>query len=150
MAAKKPKAKMSADRLADLKRTQTRAGNTKSTMATRAKQNQGVKDGTIRIGKNGKSYNVYDAKTATWKRGVVKPAATASRPTTRVSPSARGEGSGGGAKASSGGDFERWFKQTYPGVPYPGLAAGKAKAKRDGKGKQWWQAGGGGIVGSNK
>ena len=62
---------MSADRLAGLSRTTATAGKPKGNIASRAKQNAGVKDGTVRLGANGKSYNVYDAKTATWKRGVV-------------------------------------------------------------------------------
>lgn len=63
-----------------LGKSNTRAGKGKGSTAARKLQNAEVKDGTIRIGKNGKSYNVYDAKTGTWKRGVVsttkpKPAA---------------------------------------------------------------------------
>lgn len=68
--AKKIVPKMSADRLASIKRTTVTAGKPKGTMAQRAKQNAGVKDGTVRLGASGKSYNVYDAKAATWKRGV--------------------------------------------------------------------------------
>lgn len=81
----------------NLKKSGLRAGKSKSDFSARSVQNKGVKDGTIRLGKSGKSYNVYDAKTATWKRGVVQTSkpTTPSRPTTRVSPSARGEGSGG-------------------------------------------------------
>jgi len=48
-----------------------RAGKSKASTAARKLQNAEVKDGTIRLGKNGKSYNVYDAKTGTWKRGIV-------------------------------------------------------------------------------
>lgn len=62
---------LSSDRLSDLKRTGVTAGKPSGTMAQRAKQNAGVADGTIRLGARGKTYNVYDAKTATWKRGVV-------------------------------------------------------------------------------
>lgn len=84
----------------NLKKSGVRAGKSKSDFSVRSAQNKGVKDGTIRLGKSGKSYNVYDAKTATWKRGVVK-TTTASRPTTRVSPSARGEGSSGKSPAQT-------------------------------------------------
>lgn len=84
---------------ANIKRSDIRAGKSKSDYTARKAQNKGVKDGTIRLGKSGKSYNVYDAKSATWKRGVVstskKPSTSGSRPTTRVSPSARGEGVSG-------------------------------------------------------
>jgi hypothetical protein len=70
-AAQSPRKTMSSDRLSDLKRTGVTAGKPSGTMAQRAKQNAGVADGTIRLGARGKTYNVYDAKTATWKRGVV-------------------------------------------------------------------------------
>ena len=140
-AAKKSTAKTSADRAATMKRTQTRAGKGVGNVAQRAKQNAGVKDGTIRLGANGKSYNVFDAKTQTWKRGIVT---GTSKPKTDSKPAPKPSSS------SSGGDFESWFKKTYPDTPYPGPAAGKAKAKRDNKGKKWWEPGGGGLVGSNK
>jgi len=56
------------------------AGSSYAATITRRRQNTGVKDGTIRLGKAGKSYNVYDAASGTWKRGVVstRKAATAS------------------------------------------------------------------------
>lgn len=72
--AKKATPRISADRAEMLRKSNVRAGKSKSTLATRKVQNANVKDGTIRLGKSGKSYNVYDAKTATWKRGVVKAA----------------------------------------------------------------------------
>lgn len=72
---KKQTARITADRAEQLKKSNVRAGKAKSSVAARKLQNAGVKDGTIRIGKSGKSYNVYDAKTGTWKRGVVKAAA---------------------------------------------------------------------------
>lgn len=81
--AKKVAPKMSADRLASIKRTTVTAGKPKGTMAQRAKQNAGVKDGTVRLGTSGKSYNVYDAKTATWKRGT---ATSKGSPTTSTKP----------------------------------------------------------------
>ena len=77
--------KMSADRLSTVKRTSTTAGKASGTMAERAKQNAGVKDGTVRLGAKGKAYNVYDAKTATWKKtkatGASKPAGKPERAT---------------------------------------------------------------------
>lgn len=60
--------RMSADRLSGAKRTGVTAGRASGTMAQRAKQNAGVKDGTVRLGAKGKAYNVYDAKTASWKK----------------------------------------------------------------------------------
>jgi hypothetical protein len=80
---------MSADRLANLRRGTQRAGKGRGTEAERRRQNIGVKDGEIRLGKSGKTYNVYDAASGTWVRGVVSTAKPGSR---RVSPGARGEG----------------------------------------------------------
>lgn len=58
------------------------AGSSKAATITRQMQNKDIKEGTIRIGKAGRSYNVYDAKTGTWKRGVVVKA-DEKKPTTR-------------------------------------------------------------------
>ena len=74
--------KMGADRLSSVKRTGTTAGKPSGNIAERAKQNAGVADGTIRLGAKGKSYNIFDAKTQTWKRGVVAPA---SKPKPKIS-----------------------------------------------------------------
>lgn len=71
MAARKQTAKTTADRAEQLKKSTTRAGKGKGNLIQRKVQNAEVKDGTIRVGKSGKSYNVYDAKSGTWKRGVV-------------------------------------------------------------------------------
>lgn len=60
----------------NLAKSKTRAGKAKSATSQRKKANEGVADGTIKIGKAGKSYNVYDAKSGTWKRGVVRTAST--------------------------------------------------------------------------
>ena len=79
--AKKNTAKITADRAESLKRTQTRAGKSSGNVAQRAKQNAGVKDGTIRLGASGKSYNIFDAKTQTWKRGQVVGAKKTETPT---------------------------------------------------------------------
>lgn len=81
----KKTAKITADRAKDLKKSNTRAGKSKASTSTRKAQNAGVADGTIRLGKNGKSYNVYDAKSGTWKRGVVK-AATPAKPKAKSEP----------------------------------------------------------------
>jgi len=72
MAERKSSARITADRAEQLKKSKVRAGKSKASAATRRAQNRGVKDGTIRLGRGGKSYNVYDAKTGTWKKGVVK------------------------------------------------------------------------------
>ena len=86
----KPKKKTagtpSPDRLEMLRKSKVQAGkpkaagSSKAATITRQMQNKGVKDGTIRLGKSGKSYNVYDANTGTWKRGVVKAAGKPSTP----------------------------------------------------------------------
>lgn len=80
--AARPTPKATADRLKDTKASTTRAGKAKSSTAARIKQNAktGAKHGDIRIGKNGKTYNVYDAKTGTWKRGVVAAAGSKPKP----------------------------------------------------------------------
>ena len=63
---KKRKVQMSADRLKMLRKSKKAAGKSKSDYKTRVAQNKGVKDGTIRLGKNGKSYNIWDAKSGRW------------------------------------------------------------------------------------
>lgn len=68
---RKQKAKITADRAEQLGKSGTRAGKSKASEIVRKVQNKEVKDGTIRIGKSGKTYNVYDAKSGTWKRGIV-------------------------------------------------------------------------------
>lgn len=141
---KKPGAKMVVT-----KSTGVRAGKSKASTAARKLQNAGVKDGTIRMGAKGKSKNMYDAKTGTWKK--VTTTTVSTKATAKSGRPKSGSPKGGSnSKTETGGDFERWFKRNYPGVPYPGDAAAKAKAKKDGKGPRWWQAGGGGLVGSNK
>jgi hypothetical protein len=60
--------RMSADRLSGAKKTNVQAGGGSKDRTVRAKQNTGVKDGTVRLGAKGKAYNMYDAKTATWKK----------------------------------------------------------------------------------
>jgi hypothetical protein len=96
---KKPSvAKTSADRLENIKRTQVRAGKSKGTVAQRARQNSMVKDGDIRMGKGGKSYNVWDSKTQTWKRGETK---TSSRSSSYPVPSYKTAGAGSEGPKSS-------------------------------------------------
>lgn len=75
-----------------------------SEIAKRKEQNKGVKAGTVRIGAGGKTVRRYNAKTGRWDvtKKDVKATGTTLRPTTssnaspkkttRVSPSARGEG----------------------------------------------------------
>ena len=68
---RKQKAKITADRAEQLGKSNVRAGKSKASEITRKVQNKEVKDGEIRIGKSGKTYNVYDSKSGTWKRGIV-------------------------------------------------------------------------------
>ena len=84
MAERKPqRTRAVADRAESIQRTKYRAGKAAAkTAIERRKQNKGVKDGTIKLGKGGRTYNVYDAISGTWKRGIVKRAETAKRPAT--------------------------------------------------------------------
>ena len=50
-------------------KSDTNAGKSKSDYSGRKAQNKGVKDGTVRLGKGGKYYNVWDEKSGRWKRG---------------------------------------------------------------------------------
>ena len=78
-----------------LGKSNTRAGKSKGSTSARKLQNAGVADGTIRIGRGGKSYNVYDAKSGTWKRGKVVKASTpkpkGGEPPNRSQKAAQGE-----------------------------------------------------------
>ena len=95
------KTTMSADRISTLKRTQTRAGKGVGNVAQRAKQNAGVKDGTIRRGAKGKSYNIFDAKTQTWKKAVATGASKPKTSKTTTTPKPRAV-YGGVRKPTSG------------------------------------------------
>lgn len=68
---RKQKAKITADRAEQLGKSKSRAGKSKASEILRKVQNKEVKDGTIKVGRSGKTYNVYDAKSGTWKRGIV-------------------------------------------------------------------------------
>lgn len=89
--------------LANVKKGTVQAGKPKASgmsrgaIAIRKTQNKGVKDGTIRLGRSGKSYNVYDAASGTWKRGVVKAAPARSVPAKAT----------GGYKPASGGTYAK-------------------------------------------
>jgi hypothetical protein len=103
--AKRP---VSADRLSDYAKGKARAGKTKSTTAERKKQNVAVKDGAIKLGRGGRTYNVYDAKSGTWKRGVVKAAASTPKP----KPKAKGDtgkGNYGGLKGFTPYNYRTQF-----------------------------------------
>ena len=85
MAEKKPRKNVrpsSPDRMEMMRKGKAQAGKPKAkgnkpaAVITRQMQNKGVKDGTIRIGKAGRTYNVYDERSGTWKRGIVKKAET--------------------------------------------------------------------------
>lgn len=94
MAEKKPKPRKSktsiaADRAEMLQKSKVQAGKpkaagpSKAATITRQMQNKGVKEGTIRLGRGGRTYNVYDEKSGTWKRGIVVKKGEEKKPTTR-------------------------------------------------------------------
>lgn len=75
--------RVSTNRAEKLTKSTVRAGNSQRTLSQRKADNAGVKDGTVRMGANGKGYNVYDAKTATWRRTTT---ASATKSTSKVKP----------------------------------------------------------------
>jgi hypothetical protein len=97
--ARTAKRQVTADRLADYGKGKTRAGKSKSTEVQRKIQNVGTKDGTIRLGKSGKTYNVYDAASGTWKRGIVKAAGTNAAAKAPKKPAAKSSGAEGPKKS---------------------------------------------------
>ena len=136
-AKKKAQAKITPDRAERMTKGPKIAGRAKGNLAERRAQNAGVKDGTIRIGKSGKSYNVYDAATGTWRRGVVsaqpKPTAKPSTPKpTRDEHAGRAKGVLGPKKTAQSG------MPSGAGLP-PGTTR-----VINGKRYQWRGTGGGG------
>ena len=121
-AQKKPKARVAPDRVELMKRSNIRAGKGKGDLETRKKQNIGVRGGTIRIGKGGRSYNVYDSKTGTWLKGVVK-----AKPKKVTKPKSLSDMSkpnkysfgGLGAGGSTGGSAKEYLNYKGRYVPYP-------------------------------
>lgn len=98
-----------------LDKSNTRAGKGKGSTAARKLQNAEVADGTIRIGKGGKSYNVYDKKSGTWKRGVVstaKPKPTGS--TIKDKKASRIGGYTPGTKSQTLPNTGWWSNNKYP------------------------------------
>lgn len=101
--------RMSADRLEGIKASKVRAGKATGTTGERLKQNAGVKDKTVRLGKGGKFYNVYDVKTGTWKRGEAVGAKKTTKPTAKPTTQMPQNIPFGGTKKPSG-------KEVGPGV----------------------------------
>ena len=136
MAAKKnPQAKITADKAERFAKGPKIAGRAKGNLAERKAQNAGVKDGTIRIGKSGKSYNVYDAATGTWRRGTVS---AQTKPQTKTQKPTRDEHAGR-AKGALGPK-----KTAQSGMPSgAGLPPGTTRVV-NGKRYQWRGTGGGG------
>lgn len=125
----------------------------------RQADNKGVKDGTIRKGAGGRTMRRYNAKTGRWqvikvvdKKGRTRDAkkvstpptttssSSPSRPTSRVSPSARGEGSsrkpnttktynpgGGTARAKTPGD--KFFDSVGRAIEVRGGNAAKTRGR---------------------
>lgn len=112
----KKTAKVTADRAEQLKASRVRAGKSKADTLTRMRQNKGVKHGTVRLGKSGKSYNVYDAKTGTWKKGVVKAAATKPKPKSNIKDkkASRIGGYTPGTKSQTLKNTGWWSTNRYP------------------------------------
>ena len=93
------------------------AGSSKAATITRQMQNKGVKEGTIRLGKAGRSYNVYDEKTGTWKRAV--PAKKTEAKDTKVPP----KKTGGAKYPRSGGSGKEGGLARRPTNLKPGQGA---------------------------
>ena len=125
---KPQRTRIAADRAEMLRKSKVQAGkpkasgSSKAAVITRQMQNKGVKEGTIRLGRGGKSYNVYDAKSGTWKRGVVvKKETPAKRPKSPSDFSSRNQYSAGGlgAGGTTGGSAKEYKNYRGRYVPYP-------------------------------
>lgn len=98
-----------------LAKSKTAAGKSKSDYSGRTAQNKGVKDGTIKIGRGGKSYNVWDAKSGRWLRGTVqvsKPKPTGS--TIKDKKASRIGGYTPGTKSQTAKNTGWWSNNKYP------------------------------------
>lgn len=121
-AKKKQKVTIAAGRAEMLQKSNIRAGKGKGDLATRKKQNIEVRSGTIRLGKGGRSYNIYDAKTGTWLKGVVK-----AKPKKVTKPKSLSDMSkpnkysygGLGAGGSTDGSAKEYLNYKGRYVPYP-------------------------------
>jgi len=67
-------------------------GQAKSGMKARKKANAGVADGTVRMGKGGRGYNRYNAKTGRWERVIVTKPKTSSSGSSKKSMKVSGIG----------------------------------------------------------
>ena len=110
---------------ANLGKGSVRAGKGKGTTAQRKGQNIGVADGTIRLGRSGKTYNVYDAKTGTWKKGVVKTTTTPSKPKPKGEPPGRTQKAAANKKESQNMRMGYQYGTKYgkPANPYSNQGA---------------------------
>lgn len=110
---------------ANLSKGKVRAGSSKSDYSGRKAQNKGVKDGTIRLGRSGKTYNVYDAKTATWKRGVVATSDSKPKPKPKSEPPNRTQKApkDKNARKDMGYGYQYATKYGKPANPYENRGA---------------------------
>lgn len=98
-----------------LVKSNTVAGKSKSDYSGRKAQNKGVKDGTIRIGRGGKSYNVWDEKTGRWLRGKVKVSKPKPKSNIKDTKASRVGGYTPGTKSKTAKDTGWWSNNRYPG-----------------------------------
>lgn len=110
---------------ANLDKGNVRAGKAKGTEVQRKVQNKGVADGTIRLGRSGKTYNVYDAKSGTWKKGVVKAAPTPTKPKATGEPPNRSQKAAANKTESKKMrmDYQYGTKYGKPANPYSNQGA---------------------------
>ena len=97
-----------------LVKSKTVAGKSKSDYSGRMAQNKGVKDGTIRIGKGGKSYNVWDAKSGRWLRGTVKTQKPKPKSNIKNKTASRIGGYTPGTKSQTIKNTGWWSNNRYP------------------------------------
>jgi len=97
-----------------LTRSKTAAGKSKSDYSGRVAQNKGVKDGTIRIGKGGRSYNVWDAKSGRWLRGKVQASKPKPKSNIKDKKASRIGGYTPGTKSQTAKDMATWSNRRYP------------------------------------
>lgn len=97
-----------------LVKSKTAAGKSKSDYSGRMSQNKGVKDGTIRIGRGGKSYNVWDAKSGRWLRGTVKVSKPKPKSNIKDKKASRIGGYTPGTKSRTAKDMATWSNRRYP------------------------------------
>ena len=97
-----------------LVKSNTAAGKSKSDYSGRRAQNKGVKDGTIRIGRGGKSYNVWDEKSGRWLRGKVQAVKPKPKSNIKDKKTSRIGGYTPGTKSQTAKNTGWWSNNKYP------------------------------------